>query len=48
MTVSADVVVAQDDATARELATGYAPWVHSIRAAEGAIPYPAPAEARAR
>lgn len=46
LTVSADVVVAQDDATARELATGYAPWVRSIRTAEGAIPYPTPAEAR--
>ncbi|MFF9055682.1 LLM class flavin-dependent oxidoreductase [Streptomyces erythrochromogenes] len=47
VTVSADVVVAQDDATARELAAGYAPWVRSIRTAEGAIPYPTPAEARA-
>ncbi|MER6779410.1 MULTISPECIES: LLM class flavin-dependent oxidoreductase [unclassified Streptomyces] len=47
VTVSADVVVARDDATARELATGYAPWVRSIRTAEGAIPYPTPAEARA-
>ncbi|MFF3863106.1 LLM class flavin-dependent oxidoreductase [Streptomyces sp. NPDC002209] len=47
LTVSADVVVAEDDATARELATGYAPWVRSIRTAEGAIPFPTPAEARA-
>lgn len=47
VTVSADVVVAEDDATARELATGYAPWVRSIRTAEGAIPFPTPAEARA-
>ncbi|MCX5192479.1 LLM class flavin-dependent oxidoreductase [Streptomyces sp. NBC_00249] len=47
LTVSADVVVAEDDATARELAAGYAPWVHSIRTAEGAIPYPTPQEARA-
>ncbi|WP_327281478.1 MULTISPECIES: LLM class flavin-dependent oxidoreductase [unclassified Streptomyces] len=47
VTVSADVVVAEDDETARELATGYGPWVRSIRTAEGAIPYPAPAEARA-
>ncbi|MFG2874094.1 LLM class flavin-dependent oxidoreductase [Streptomyces sp. NPDC048337] len=47
LTVSADVVVAEDDGTARELATGYAPWVRSIRTAEGAIPYPTPAEARA-
>ncbi|MFD9410565.1 LLM class flavin-dependent oxidoreductase [Streptomyces sp. NPDC059989] len=47
LTVSADVVVAKDDETARKLATGYAPWVRSIRTAEGAIPYPTPAEARA-
>ncbi|WP_405705122.1 LLM class flavin-dependent oxidoreductase [Streptomyces sp. NBC_00069] len=47
VTVSADVVVAEDDETALELATGYAPWVRSIRTAEGAIPYPTPAEARA-
>lgn len=47
VTVSADVVVAEDDATARELAAGYAPWVRSIRTAEGAIPFPSPAEARA-
>ncbi|MFD9355360.1 LLM class flavin-dependent oxidoreductase [Streptomyces sp. NPDC060031] len=47
LTVSADVVVAPDDATARELATGYGPWVRSIRTAEGAIPYPTPDEARA-
>ncbi|MGW7433515.1 LLM class flavin-dependent oxidoreductase [Streptomyces sp. NPDC054861] len=47
VSVSADVVVAEDGATARELATGYAPWVRSIRTAEGAIPYPTPEEARA-
>ncbi|MFF7813331.1 LLM class flavin-dependent oxidoreductase [Streptomyces roseolus] len=47
VSVSADVVVAGDDATARELATGYAPWVRSIRTAEGAIPFPTPAQARA-
>ncbi|MFE2271604.1 LLM class flavin-dependent oxidoreductase [Streptomyces lavendulae] len=46
LTVSADVVVAPDDAEARELAAGYAPWVHSIRTAEGAIPFPSPGEAR--
>ncbi|WP_393075753.1 LLM class flavin-dependent oxidoreductase [Streptomyces sp. LN704] len=45
--VSADVVVAEDDETARELATGYDLWVRSIRTAEGAIPYPTPAQARA-
>ncbi|WUH88934.1 LLM class flavin-dependent oxidoreductase [Streptomyces sp. NBC_00433] len=45
--VSADVVVAEDEATARELATGYGLWVHSIRSAAGAIPFPTPDEARA-
>ncbi|OIJ65343.1 LLM class flavin-dependent oxidoreductase [Streptomyces mangrovisoli] len=47
VTVSADVVVAEDDGTARELATGYGLWVRSIRTAEGAIPFPTPDEARA-
>jgi alkanesulfonate monooxygenase SsuD/methylene tetrahydromethanopterin reductase-like flavin-dependent oxidoreductase (luciferase family) len=46
VSVSADVVVADDEATARELATGYGLWVRSIRTAEGAIPFPAPEEAR--
>ncbi len=46
VTVSADVVVADDEATARELATGYGLWVRSIRTAEGAIPFPTPDEAR--
>ncbi|MUL78401.1 LLM class flavin-dependent oxidoreductase [Mycolicibacterium sp. CBMA 226] len=45
--VSADVVVAEDEPTARERATGYGLWVRSIRTAEGAIPFPTPAEARA-
>ncbi|MFJ7070583.1 LLM class flavin-dependent oxidoreductase [Streptomyces sp. NPDC101115] len=45
--VSADVVVAEDDETARELAAGYGPWVRSIRTAEGAIPFPTPEQARA-
>ena len=35
VSVSADVVVADDEATARELATGYGLWVRSIRTAEG-------------
>ncbi|MER5280717.1 LLM class flavin-dependent oxidoreductase [Streptomyces sp. NPDC002809] len=48
VSVSADVVVAEDDAAARELATGYGPWVRSIRTAEGAIEYPTPEQARAR
>jgi alkanesulfonate monooxygenase SsuD/methylene tetrahydromethanopterin reductase-like flavin-dependent oxidoreductase (luciferase family) len=45
--VSADVVVAEDEATARDLAVGYGLWVRSIRTAEGAIPFPTPDEARA-
>ncbi len=45
--VSADVVVAEDEDRARELATGYALWVRSIRRAEGAIEFPTPEEARA-
>jgi alkanesulfonate monooxygenase SsuD/methylene tetrahydromethanopterin reductase-like flavin-dependent oxidoreductase (luciferase family) len=46
VSVSADVVVAQDEATARELATGYGLWVHSIRSGAGAIQFPTPGEAR--
>ena len=46
VTVSADVVVADDEATARELATGYGLWVRSIRTGDGAIPFPTPHEAR--
>jgi alkanesulfonate monooxygenase SsuD/methylene tetrahydromethanopterin reductase-like flavin-dependent oxidoreductase (luciferase family) len=46
VSVSADVVVAEDEATARELATGYGLWVRSIRSAEGAIAFPTPEEAR--
>jgi luciferase family oxidoreductase group 1 len=46
VSVSADVVVAEDEATARELATGYGLWVRSIRTAEGAILFPTPDEAR--
>lgn len=45
VSVSADVVVAEDEDTARELAAGYGPWVRSIRTAEGAIQYPSAAEA---
>ena len=47
VSISADVVVAEDEAKARELAAGYGPWVRSIRAAEGAIQYPTPKEAAA-
>jgi alkanesulfonate monooxygenase SsuD/methylene tetrahydromethanopterin reductase-like flavin-dependent oxidoreductase (luciferase family) len=45
--VSADVVVAPDDATAQRLAAGYGPWVHSIRSGAGAIPFPDEAAAAA-
>ncbi|WP_343709260.1 LLM class flavin-dependent oxidoreductase [Mycobacterium sp.] len=44
--VSADVVVADDSATAHELASGYAQWVYSIRTGVGAVPYPAPEDHR--
>jgi alkanesulfonate monooxygenase SsuD/methylene tetrahydromethanopterin reductase-like flavin-dependent oxidoreductase (luciferase family) len=47
VSVSADVVVAEDEATARELAAGYGAWVRSIRSGEGAINFPTPKEARA-
>ena len=40
--VSADVVVADDAATARHLASSYGQWVYSIRASDGAIAYPNP------
>jgi alkanesulfonate monooxygenase SsuD/methylene tetrahydromethanopterin reductase-like flavin-dependent oxidoreductase (luciferase family) len=46
VSVSADVVVAETDERARELATGYGLWVRSIRSGEGAIPFPTPDEAR--
>ena len=46
VSVSADVVVAGDEATARELAAGYGLWVRSIRSGEGAIQFPTPAQAR--
>jgi alkanesulfonate monooxygenase SsuD/methylene tetrahydromethanopterin reductase-like flavin-dependent oxidoreductase (luciferase family) len=45
--VSADVVVAEDDATAEHLASPYGLWVHSIRSGRGAIPFPSPEEAAA-
>lgn len=47
VSVSADVVVADDDATARELAAGYGLWVRSIRRGMSAIPYPPSEEALA-
>lgn len=40
--VSADVLAADDTATARRLASSYGHWVHSIRAGGGAAPYPDP------
>ena len=40
--VSADVVVADDTDTARQLASSYGHWVYSIRTGDGAIPYPDP------
>jgi alkanesulfonate monooxygenase SsuD/methylene tetrahydromethanopterin reductase-like flavin-dependent oxidoreductase (luciferase family) len=47
LSVSADVVVGPDEATARELAAGYGLWVRSIRSGEGAIEFPTPQQARA-
>lgn len=46
--VSADVVVADDDPTAEELAAPYAQWVLGIRSGRGAQPYVTPQQARAR
>jgi alkanesulfonate monooxygenase SsuD/methylene tetrahydromethanopterin reductase-like flavin-dependent oxidoreductase (luciferase family) len=46
VSVSADVLVADSEARARDLAAGYGPWVRSIRTAEGAIQFPTPEEAR--
>ncbi|GAA1669843.1 LLM class flavin-dependent oxidoreductase [Nonomuraea maheshkhaliensis] len=45
--VSADVVVAETEARARELASPYALWVRSIRTGAGAMRFPTPAEAAA-
>ena len=45
--VSADVLVAEDDETARRLAAPYGRWVHSIRTGAGAIPYPSVEDAEA-
>jgi alkanesulfonate monooxygenase SsuD/methylene tetrahydromethanopterin reductase-like flavin-dependent oxidoreductase (luciferase family) len=42
--VSADIVVADDSATARRLAAGYGQWVYSIRTGVGAVPYPGPGD----
>lgn len=43
--VSADVVVAEDDATAQRLASSYGHWVYSIRSGAGAAEYLDPAAA---
>jgi alkanesulfonate monooxygenase SsuD/methylene tetrahydromethanopterin reductase-like flavin-dependent oxidoreductase (luciferase family) len=40
--VSADIVVAEDSTTAARLASSYGHWVYSIRAGDGAVPYPDP------
>ena len=45
VSVSADAVVARSQKAARELASGYAMWVRSIRSGEGAIEFPTPEQA---
>jgi luciferase family oxidoreductase group 1 len=45
--VSVDVVVAESESQARQLAQGYGLWVLGIRSGEGAIPFPTNEEARA-
>ncbi|NAZ88382.1 LLM class flavin-dependent oxidoreductase, partial [Kineococcus indalonis] len=45
--VSADVVVAESDERAAELARPYGQWVLSIRRGRGAVPVPSPAEVAA-
>ena len=45
--VSVDAVVAETDEEAQVLASGYAPWVRSIRQGKGAIAYPSPDEVAA-
>ncbi|KAA0925115.1 MULTISPECIES: LLM class flavin-dependent oxidoreductase [Rhodococcus] len=40
--VSADLVVAESDSQAHELAASFPHWVHSIRSGRGAIEYPDP------
>jgi alkanesulfonate monooxygenase SsuD/methylene tetrahydromethanopterin reductase-like flavin-dependent oxidoreductase (luciferase family) len=45
--IPGSVPAAADEATARELATGYGLWVRSIRSGEGAIAFPTPQQARA-
>jgi alkanesulfonate monooxygenase SsuD/methylene tetrahydromethanopterin reductase-like flavin-dependent oxidoreductase (luciferase family) len=45
VSVSADVVVAENDDSAAWLASGYGLWVRSIRTGAGAIPFPTPEQA---
>jgi alkanesulfonate monooxygenase SsuD/methylene tetrahydromethanopterin reductase-like flavin-dependent oxidoreductase (luciferase family) len=40
--VSADVLAADDSATAQRLASSFGHWVYSVRAGGGAVPYPDP------
>ncbi|MCM3885333.1 LLM class flavin-dependent oxidoreductase [Frankia sp. R82] len=47
ISVSADVVVAEDDARAADLAAGYGLWVRSIRTGAGAIRFPTPEQVAA-
>ena len=47
VSISADVVVAEDDETANRLALGYGLWVRSIRNGEGAIAFLSPEDAAA-
>ncbi|CAO5163738.1 putative LuxAB-like Oxygenase [Frankia sp. AiPs1] len=47
ISVSADVVVGEDDASAARLASGYGLWVRSIRTGAGAMPYASPEQAAA-
>ncbi|MCK9925479.1 LLM class flavin-dependent oxidoreductase [Frankia sp. AgPm24] len=47
LSVSADVVVAEDDARAAHLAAGYGLWVRSIRTGAGAIRFPTPEQVAA-
>lgn len=47
VTVSVEVFLAPSDDEATRLAAGYGRWLHSIRAGDGAVPFPSPAEAAA-
>jgi alkanesulfonate monooxygenase SsuD/methylene tetrahydromethanopterin reductase-like flavin-dependent oxidoreductase (luciferase family) len=45
VTVSVDVLAAESTSEAHRLAAGFPHWVHSIRAGDGAVPFPTPDEA---